>query len=105
MEMAGLLLSRISIEKDILKDEKYKYIFSVEEVNKLVLQGMPFRDAYKKVGMNIESGNFTYDINLQHTHEGSMGNLGTEEIKKQMTKITSSFPFTKVNKSIKELVG
>ena len=58
IEMAGLMLSNIEIKKDILADEKYKYLFSVEEVNKLVMQGMPFRDAYKKVGIDIEAGNF-----------------------------------------------
>lgn len=70
IEMAGLMLSNIEIKKDILADEKYKYLFSVEEVNKLVLQGMPFRDAYKKVGMDIEAGKFSYNTNLKHTHEG-----------------------------------
>jgi argininosuccinate lyase len=56
--MAGLMIQHISVNQDILKDEKYKYIFSVEEVNKLVNSGMPFRDAYKKVGLDIEAGNF-----------------------------------------------
>src|SRR5574338_1677579 len=93
IEMAGLMLSNIEIKKDILADEKYKYLFSVEEVNKLVNSGMPFRDAYKKVGLDIEAGNFKYDTSVHHTHEGSIGNLGTEEIKKQMLKITESFSF------------
>ena len=57
--MAGLMLSNIEVKKNILADEKYKYLFSVEEVNKLVMQGVPFRDAYKKVGINIEEGKFT----------------------------------------------
>ena len=57
--MAGLMLSNIEIKKDILADEKYKYLFSVEEVNKLVMQGIPFRDAYKKVGQKVEDGSFT----------------------------------------------
>ena len=65
---------------------------------------MPFRDAYKKVGLDIEAGNFKYDTSVHHTHEGSIGNLGTAEIKKQMQKIVGSFPFATVNDSIKKLV-
>ena len=104
IEMAGLMLSNIEIKKDILDDEKYKYLFSVEEVNKLVNTGMPFRDAYKKVGLDIEAGNFKYDSSVHHTHEGSIGNLCTEDIKKQMQKIVNSFPFVSVNTAIKKLV-
>lgn len=104
IEMAGLMLSNIEIKKDILADEKYKYLFSVEEVNKLVNAGMPFRDAYKKVGLDIEAGNFKYDTSVNHTHEGSIGNLCTEEIKKQMQKVSSSFPFVSVAFAIKSLL-
>jgi len=104
IEIAGLMLSNIEIKKDILADEKYKYLFSVEEVNKLVNTGMPFRDAYKKVGLDIEAGNFKYDTSVHHTHEGSIGNLGTAEIKKQMQKIVESFPFSSVATSIKNLL-
>lgn len=105
IEMTGLMLSNIEIKKDILADEKYKYLFSVEEVNKLVLQGMPFRDAYKKVGLDIEAGKFKHDPNIQHSHEGSIGNLGTEEIKKRMQKAVTSFPFELVQSSIEKLIG
>ena len=104
IEIAGLMLNNIEIKKDILADEKYKYLFSVEEVNKLANSGMPFRDAYKKVGMDIETGNFKYDTTVQHTHEGSIGNLCTEEIKKQMQKALGSFPFATVNDALKKLV-
>jgi argininosuccinate lyase len=104
IEKAGLLLSNIEIKKDILADEKYKYLFSVEEVNKLVNTGMPFRDAYKKVGLDIEAGNFKYDTSVHHTHEGSIGNLCTKEIKKQMQTITESFPFTKIEKAASALL-
>jgi argininosuccinate lyase len=105
MEMAGLMISNVEIKKDILSDEKYKYIFSVEEVNKLVNAGMPFRDAYKKVGMDIEAGNFKYDTAISHSHEGSIGNLCNKEIKEQMQKIAGSFPFQKVNMAINKLVA
>ncbi|HET9429933.1 MAG TPA: argininosuccinate lyase [Chitinophagaceae bacterium] len=104
LDMAGLMLSNININKDILADEKYKYLFSVEEVNKLVLKGMPFRDAYKKVGMDIESGNFKYDTRIHHTHEGSIGNPGTTEIRQQMVSILESFPFRNVQEAVGKLL-
>jgi argininosuccinate lyase len=104
IEMAGLMLPKIEIKDNILADEKYKYLFSVEEVNKLVNAGLPFRDAYKKVGLAIEAGNFSYDINISHTHEGSIGNLCTDEIKKQMHKVVDSFPFASVQKAIEKLI-
>ena len=105
IEMAGLMLSNIEIRKDILAEEKYKYLFSVEEVNKLVNGGMPFRDAYKQVGLDIEAGNFKYDTSISHTHEGSIGNLCSEEIKRQMENIVKAFPFEKVHKAIQGLIG
>jgi argininosuccinate lyase len=104
IDMAGLLLSRVEIQKNILADEKYKYLFSVEEVNKLVARGIPFRDAYRQIGEAIESGRFSYDTNISHSHEGSIGNLGTEEIKKQMEKIVGSFPFESTRSAIKSLL-
>jgi argininosuccinate lyase len=105
IEIAGLMLNNIGIKKDILADEKYKYLFSVEEVNRLVNTGIPFRDAYKKVGLDIEAGNFKYDTSVKHTHEGSIGNLCTEEIKKQMQKVVDSFPFAVVNNALKKLLS
>lgn len=104
IEIAGLMLSNIQVKENILQDEKYKYLFSVEEVNKLVNSGVPFRDAYKKVGVDIEAGNFSYTTEIKHTHEGSIGNLCTEEIKEQMKKVTQSFPFEKVATAISKLV-
>lgn len=104
IEMAGLMLSNIEIRKNILADEKYKYLFSVEEVNKLVNAGIPFRDAYKKVGSDIEKGHFNYETIIHHTHEGSIGNLCTEEIKIQMEKVISVFPFATVQNAISNLL-
>jgi len=104
IEIAGLMLSNIQIKENILQDEKYKYLFSVEEVNKLVNSGVPFRDAYKQVGVDIEAGNFSYTTEIKHSHEGSIGNLCTEEIKGQMNKVTQSFPFEKVATAISKLV-
>jgi argininosuccinate lyase len=104
IEMTGLMLSNIEVKKNILADEKYKYLFSVEEANKLVNAGIPFRDAYKKVGVDIGSGEFIYDPNIKHTHEGSIGNLCNGEIKTQMGKVVSSFPFTSVQTAISRLL-
>ncbi|MEP6724975.1 MAG: argininosuccinate lyase [Bacteroidota bacterium] len=105
IEMAGLMLSNIEVKKDILQDEKYKYLFSVEEVNKLVLQGLPFRDAYKKVGLDIEENNFHYSTSVNHTHEGSIGNLCTEEIQKMMQKAIDGFNFSKVKGALEQLLS
>lgn len=100
LRMAGLMLSNIEVKKDLLKDEKYKYLFSVEEVNKLVLQGTPFRDAYKKVGLDIEAGHFNYTPVTNHTHEGSIGNLCNPQLQRMMDGVIQRYNFTKVNKAI-----
>lgn len=105
LQMAGLMFQHMEVKKDLLKDEKFKYLFSVEEVNKLVNQGMPFRDAYKKVGLDIENGHFTYDTHLQHTHEGSIGNLCNPEIRKQWETVYNKFPFGEIKNAEKALVN
>ncbi|CAN5227648.1 argininosuccinate lyase [soil metagenome] len=105
LRMAGLMLSNIEVKKDLLKDEKYKYLFSVEEVNKLVLQGTPFRDAYKKVGLDIEAGNFNYTPVTAHTHEGSIGNLCNQQIQQMMDEVIEKFNFKKVNEAIEKLLA
>ena len=102
--MAGLMLSQIEIKDGLLEDEKYKYLFSVEEVNKLVLQGMPFRDAYKQLGLAIESGNYQYNTHLDHTHEGSIGNLCNEPIKQSMQAVLDRFNFSAVNTVVEQLL-
>lgn len=104
LQMAALMLSNISIKENIVVDEKYKYIFSVEEVNKLVLQGMPFRDAYKKVGLDIEAGKFTYSTNVNHTHEGSIGNLCNDKINAMMQQNLTGFDFQSVHTAIENLL-
>lgn len=100
MHMTHLMLSAIEVKDNILKDEKYKYLFSVEEVNKLVLSGMPFRDAYKKVGFDIEQGKFSYSTEINHTHEGSIGKLMNDQVRKSFEKIISGFNFQKVHLSL-----
>jgi len=104
IEMAGLMLSNITIKKDLVKDEKYKYMFSVEEVNKLVMQGVPFRDAYKQIGDAIEKERFTYDTAIKHTHIGSIGNLCNLEIAKQMQKTIAQFNFEKTEAKLASLL-
>lgn len=105
IEMMILMLGNIKIEKELLANDKYKYLFSVEEVNKLVLQGVPFRDAYKQVGQSIEAGSYQWSSQIQHSHEGSIGNLCTEPIKLRMEEALRSFPFESVQKAISALLA
>jgi argininosuccinate lyase len=93
MQLARLMLSNIEIKGNILSDEKYKYLFSVEAVNELVNKGIPFREAYQQVGNQIEKGQFNFDFSkgLHHTHEGSIGNLCSEEIRAQMNLALQKF--------------
>jgi argininosuccinate lyase len=85
LQMSHFMLQHISVNNDILNDDKYQYLFTVEKVNNLVLQGIPFREAYQKVGKEVQEGNFHSEKDVKHTHAGSIGNLCTEEIKKKMT--------------------
>jgi len=91
--MTSLMLSNIEIKDDILKDEKYRYLFSVEAVNELVNQGVPFREAYRQVGNQIDQGKFHFDYSkgLHHTHTGSIGNPGNEKIVDEMTRVLAKF--------------
>lgn len=102
--MATLMIKNIEIKKDILQNDKYKYLFSVEEMNKLVLEGTPMRDAYKKIGMDIENNNFQYSLQLNHTHEGSIGNLQNDAINEMMNEVISRFDFEKVNVALQKLL-
>lgn len=105
LRMCHLMLSNITVKSNILEDEKYKFLFSVEEVNKLVLSGVPFRDAYKKVGLDIENGKFNPDTVVKHTHEGSIGNLNLSDIQRLMANVVESFEFEKIDRSIENLLG
>jgi argininosuccinate lyase len=104
LHMATFMLQHIEVKTDILNDPKYNYLFSVEEVNHLVLNGIPFRDAYKQVGLAIEQGNFNPEKKVKHTHEGSIGNLGNEHIAASMNNLLGNFNFEKVEQAIKNLV-
>ena len=90
LEMTIFSLKEIQVNPNILDDPKYDYLFSVDTLNELVKSGMPFRDAYKTMGQAIENGNFKPKRDIQHTHEGSLGNLCLEEIKEKMEKVRSS---------------
>lgn len=104
LHMAGLMLSQMEVKKDILADPKYQYLFSVEEVNKLVLQGVPFRDAYRTVGLQIEAGTYRYDPQVNHTHEGSIGNLCTEQIRQSFHQVYTHFNFEGTRRALAELI-
>lgn len=105
LRMTHLMLSNIKVKENILADEQYRFLFSVEEVNKLVLAGMPFRDAYKKVGLDIERGDYHPGTTVQHTHEGSIGNLCLSEIGKAMDQEIGEFHFERVGSALKKLLS
>ena len=105
IDMASLMIQNMEVKKGLLEDPKYQFLFSVEEVNKLVNAGMPFRDAYKKIGLDIEAGAFTYSTHLAHTHEGSIGNLCTAQIAEAMKKVVDDMEFDKVAKQIDQLLN
>ncbi len=104
LDLATFAVENMTISKDILNKDIYKYAFSVEEVNKLVLEGVPFRDAYKQVGLEIEAGNFEPNLDVKHTHEGSIGNLCTKQITEKMEGLIQSFQMEKVKQAIEELI-
>lgn len=105
LTMCNHMLENIIIKNNIIDDTKYDYLFSVEVVNNEVLKGVPFREAYKNIGMSIENGTFKPQREVNHTHEGSIGNLCNEQIKDQFDMVYSSFNFDKVNQALKELVS
>lgn len=105
LDMTTLMMSQLQVNEQILDDPKYDLIFSVETVNKLTLDGVPFRDAYKQVGLDIEAGNFNPDKAIQHTHEGSIGNLCNDEILAYKNEIIGQFGFDSVKRAIDQLLG
>ncbi len=105
LQMTKTMLADVKINKDVMRDEKYQYLFTVEKVNELVLNGVPFRDAYKEVGALVESGEFKFEGELKHEHEGSLGNLCNEAIKLKLEKTIQSFNFEKIDKAYKSLLG
>ena len=104
LRMTAYIINKIEVNDHILDDPRYDPMFSVEEVNRLATQGMPFRDAYKKVGLDIEAGRFSPDKDIHHTHEGSIGNLCNDRICLLMDGILTQFGFERVAKAEKELL-
>ena len=105
LQMSAYIMERIKVNEHILDDDKYLYMFSVEEVNRLAAEGMPFRDAYKKVGLDIEAGKFTHAKEVHHTHAGSIGNLCNDKIEALMNQVMNGFDFEHVNQAEKALLG
>ena len=105
LAMATYIIERIEVNKEILNDNRYDAMFSVEEVNRLATEGMPFRDAYKKVGLDIEAGTFTPNKDVHHTHEGSIGNLCNEEIRKIMYGIYDAMEFKRARDAEQALLN
>ena len=105
LRMAAYIMNRIKVNEHILDDDKYLYIFSVEEVNRLAAAGMPFRDAYRKVGLDIEAGRFTSDKQVHHTHAGSIGCLCNDKIENLMNQAIAGFGFEQAEKAEKALLG
>ena len=104
LEMAAYIINKIEVNEHILDNPMYDPMFSVEEVNRLAANGMPFRDAYKKVGLDIEAGNFVPDKNIHHTHEGSIGNLMNDKIQQLFNSILYDFHFERMEEAEKALL-
>jgi len=104
LQMAAYIINKIEVRDDILDNPMYDPMFSVEEVNRLASLGMPFRDAYKKVGLDIEAGTFRPDKHICHTHEGSIGNLCNDRIQQLMQQTLDGFGFDRVRVAEKNLL-
>lgn len=104
LSMVNQMIGRVIVNKNILDDDKYLYIFSVEEVNKRVLEGVPFRDAYRQVGLEIENGQFTHNKVVHHTHQGSIGNLYNDRIELLKQQVIDQFNFETMNNAEKNLL-
>ena len=105
LSMVTYIIQRIKVNEHILDDPRYDLMFSVEEVNRLATEGMPFRDAYKKVGMDIQAGNFKPCKEVHHTHEGSIGNLCNEEIRALMNEVWNGFHFEQIEEAERQLAN
>lgn len=105
LKITATALSEIKVNEELINDKKYDYLFTVEEVNKRVYAGVPFREAYKQVGKLIEEGKFKPVRKVEHTHEGSIGNLCNEQITGKFEKILHSFHFEKAESAIEKLLA
>lgn len=105
ISIAGFAIDHMTVNKHILDDDRYKYVFSVEDVNKLVQQGVPFRDAYKMVGGQINAGTYEPSRDVNHTHEGSLGNLCLEQIADRMKDVVDGYEFRQIDAAYNQLLG
>jgi len=105
ISIAGFAIDNMTVNTNLLADDRYKYVFSVEDVNKMVLQGVPFRDAYKLVGAQINDGTYQPGREVNHTHEGSLGNLCLDQISEKMKRIIKDYEFNRIEKAYSELLG
>ena len=105
LHMTAYIINKIEVNEHILDNPMYDPIFSVEEVNRLAASGMPFRDAYKKVGLDIEAGQFKADHQIHHTHEGSIGNLCNDQIQTLMQQTFDGFHFERMLQAERKLLG
>lgn len=105
LDIAEFAIDNMEVTDHLMEDSRYKLAFTVEEVNHLVKEGVPFRDAYKQVGMAVERGEFEYHGTLAHTHEGSIGNLCNDKVAAKMDKVLGSFTFDRVAKAVEALTG
>ena len=104
LQIAAFALSNMSVKEGILDDDRYKYVYSVEDVNRLVMKGVPFRDAYRQVGMSIQAGEYEPEKHVEHTHAGSIGNLCLEQIRAKFEGVLCRFGFEKVDQAIDKLL-
>ena len=105
LRMTAYIINKIQVNDHILDDPKYDNMFSVEEVNRLAAAGMPFRDAYKKVGLDIEAGHFVPRKEVHHTHEGSIGNLCNDKVRGLMERVWAGFDFSRMTEAERNLLG
>ena len=105
LQMSAYIIRKMEVNEEILSDPRYDLMFSVEEVNRLATEGMPFRDAYKKVGLDIEAGKFIPNKDIRHTHEGSIGNLCNGEIASLMESLVQDFHFERIDKAVELLLS
>lgn len=105
ISIAGFAIDNMTVNTNIMADDRYKYAYSVEDVNKLVMQGVPFRDAYKQVGGQINAGTYEPSREVNHTHAGSIGNLCLDEIAEKMVAVVEGYEFERIEKAYSELLG
>lgn len=104
IHIAGFAIDHMKVNTNVMDDDRYKYVYSVEDVNKLVMQGVPFRDAYKQIGTQINAGTYEPTKEVNHTHAGSLGNLCLDEIAEKMVNVLESFEFEQIDAAYQELL-